>query len=181
MRTLCVDIDGTVADTVSNWLRIANFEYGIGKSKTDISEYDMSRATGMPADAILSIFRRVWDDYPSIMPVDKYASAVLGKLHRVYKIEIVTATVGQDEAVKAWLKLNNVLYDEFIHVNSEASKVNVAGDVYIDDNPITAKALAEKEKYVIMIKQNWNKCYDVPDGVKVARNWLDVEKLLLRR
>ncbi len=180
MKTLCIDIDGTVADSIAGWLRIANEEYMIGKSKNDINDYNLEKITGIKKETVYEIYRRVWDNYAEIPPVDEYVSAVIEKLHKSFIIKIVTGTVGDEKAVKAWLKLNNIPYDEFVHVRRSIEKLNAEGDAFIEDDPAIARALAEKGRYVIMIEQSWNKG-QATEGVKVVRNWLEVEKLLLRR
>jgi uncharacterized HAD superfamily protein len=178
-KPIGIDIDGTLANTIENWIGLVSREYGINISINDITRYDLEDITGLSTDTISEIYKKVWSNYKEIKPASKSIPKVLKELKTEYKIEIITASVGSSENIKSWLSLNDIYYDSFAHYNSNEEKLNAKADIFIDDNPDLIINYAKMGKKAILIKHPWNEnCNAEEYGVEIAKDWDDVYRLL---
>ncbi|MGC8687517.1 MAG: 5' nucleotidase, NT5C type [Candidatus Micrarchaeia archaeon] len=178
-KSICIDVDDTLADSTTKWIDIIRKDYGISLSISNITEYSLERLTGLPTTSILDAYRKVWSSYKEINPLNRNVPDIIDALGATYKIKIITASVGSTENIKSWLSLNKINYDSFTHYQSHKGKLTAKGDIYIDDNPEITIGYAKAGKEAIMIEQPWNKSYNVTRyGIKVAKDWDEVYRLL---
>ncbi len=177
--TLGVDVDGTLAATHPRWLELARERYGIDASLEDLREYEFWRLIGPGKEETLELFRAAWDDYERIGLERGAVSAVMHRLHEVYKIYIITASVGRPRDVKSWLKMNDIPYDRFYHTPNRDDKLNIATDMHLEDCGEVAELFASNGRNVVLLSQPWNrglhrrlKRYDT---AYIAKSWGEIE------
>ncbi|MGB9732861.1 MAG: 5' nucleotidase, NT5C type [Candidatus Micrarchaeia archaeon] len=175
-KTICIDIDGTLAHSIKNWLEILEKERGISKNVEELNKYKIEEILGLEREEVLEIFRKAWSKYDEIEVIGN-APEVISRLHSKYTINIMTGSVAKDGELKAWLEINKIPYDNFVHLQKESEKLEINGDIFVEDNPDIALSLSKKGKKVILIERPWNKSYK-NNGIEFAKDWGEVEKII---
>ena len=156
-KRIAVDLDDTIADVTSNVIDMIRKEYGIGIKKEDITDYNINLFAKIGKDKVMDAFVRAWDNKSMIALMDKDIPRVMAELRKDYVIDIFTATSGKLEAVLAWLYMNNIRFDNFVHLRSSREKLGFSDyDAFIDDNPMVAEHYSSAGKKVFMLRQPWN-------------------------
>jgi len=175
--TILVDMDGTIEDLLSVWVKRLNSQFGRNVKIEDITSWDMSLAyPGLTDDELQG---PTYDDsiWEEVQPI-KDASLVLEKLkNKGHDIIIVTASPYQSLDSK----MRNHLFKYFPFIKWRdviitSHKELVSGDVLIDDglhNILNTNAIR------VLFDAPYNR--DVDDEKnKIHRvyNWLEIEKLI---
>ncbi len=175
-KTICIDIDGTLAHSIKNWLEILRDERGISRDVEELNNYKIEEILGLQREEVLEIFRKVWNKYDEIEVISN-APEVISRLRNKYTINIMTGSVAKDNELKAWLEINRIPYDNFLHLQKESEKLEINGDIFVEDNPEIALSFSKKGKKVILIERPWNKGYK-NNGIEFAKDWSEVEKII---
>ncbi|MFP3215641.1 MAG: hypothetical protein RXR32_03800 [Candidatus Micrarchaeota archaeon] len=180
---IAVDLDGVLADSIKQMLRIIEEETGVKKTNEEIKRYDLSDI-GLPREYIMYAFRKAWMEYEKIELVDPNIPYILKKLREQAIIYIVTSSIGADNEIIGWLEMNNIVYDKLVHVKEDKEKLSVEADVFIEDNPYLAIELDKVGKSVIVLQQPWNvvlQLWNVKlknNGITFAVNWSELFGIL---
>ncbi|MFP3288832.1 MAG: hypothetical protein RXO35_00110 [Candidatus Micrarchaeota archaeon] len=180
---IAVDVDGVLADSIKQMLRIIEEETGVKKTEEEIKHYDLSDI-GLPREYIMYAFRKAWMEYEKIKLVDPNIPYILKKLHEQAIIYIVTSSIGADNEIIGWLEMNNIVYDKLVHVKKDNEKLSVEADVFIEDNPYLAIELDKVGKSVIVLQRPWNGVLQEPwikfknNGITFAVNWSELFGIL---
>ena len=180
---VAIDIDGTLADVVHPWLLIMERDYGIKAMKKDLARYNFWEIFNIPKEVSYKIFDELWSHPERVMLEDKDIPSIIDNISSMYKIRILTATIGKEDNVKRWLKANRIKFDEYMHMEHRNLK-HTLNDVavYIDDSPEEVKEMANSGKNAILLRQPWNADFDTTpykDRIAVAENWGQIEDMLI--
>ncbi len=183
--TVAIDIDGTLADIVHPWLLIMERDFGIKAMKEDLTRYDFWEIFNIPKEDSYRIFVEMWNHPESIMVEDRDIPSIIDNISSMYRVRILTATVGKDNDVKGWLKANRIIFDEYMHVEHSNLK-HTLDDVaiYVDDSPNEVKEIANAGKKAILLRQPWNAGFDTSPykgRISVAENWRQIEDMLINK
>jgi 5'(3')-deoxyribonucleotidase len=132
-KTIFIDIDGTVADSIPWWLSLYNVEHFETWQKSDVTEYGK----------IPSGLSQYYDDYRGVNSVDG-ANEAIERLSCYYRIVFVT--VGQGEY---WLK-ERYWDSEVIRIRDRSL---LKGFAIIDD---CDKNVESFDGLGFLVKQPWN-------------------------
>ena len=182
METIGIDVDGTIADVVNAWLRMAREKFAVNANKSDIIKYDFWELFDIPRERWFETFKELWNNPDNIGLESERIPEILHALHSRYNISIVTATVGEQAKVRYWLQRNGIEYDNIIFMQNALEKGNADGiSIYVDDYAGVASRIASSGRKVILLSQPWNAEFannNKNPNVIVAKNWDDVERIL---
>ncbi len=181
-KTLGIDIDGTLADTVSVWLQEFERAYGVKAFKKDLVRHEFSEVfTSLSHDQVIEIFSHAWDVYDRINLIDRDIPSIIDNLRDHFNISITTGNPNPN--VKIWLRKNGIAYDRFMHFPEKAEKQKADGvDIYVDDFHEVVKNVAGAGKTAILLRQPWNEGFirsEKSKGIIIADNWRHIEQILL--
>ena len=151
---LLIDVDGVLADQVTPVLKKINSRYGLNLTKEDIRRWD--QAIG-PTDIKTEIEASQLDpEFVLKMEPIEGALIAVAELSRGHTITIATnRAVEASEPTKQWLALHSIPYDDFLNTGI-AGKGAQAGDVLIDDYPVSVLDFSSEGKFAIVFTQPWN-------------------------
>ncbi len=179
-KKLFIDVDNTLANTMQNWVEVARAEYGIKQKFEDFFDYDIKLVTGLPYELVTLLFKKVWSKNEEISIIDSAVPSIVKRLGERYSINIMTSSVASDEEIMRWLARNGIEYERLVHIKKQLEKLELDGDIFIDDNIDVAKGLAAKGKLVFLISQPWNRSADSGIGnVNVVKSWKEIEMALV--
>lgn len=178
-NVLGIDLDGTLADTFSEWFYLYNRDNNTNYDKSMLKVFSINSVIPIDKPIIQSYFKRAWENWDHIKLADEDEVKVIKELSKKYKIKIITATCGESDYIKRWLDENEIYYDEIIKSHS-SDKFNHC-DILIDDKIKTTNIVAMKGKTGILIKRPWSREYEdepINDSVKIVDNWKSIQDLL---
>lgn len=185
-RTIGIDVDGVLADSVSRWVQEADRRFGVRAAKKDVVQYDLHKLfTSISHEEVVELFRLVWSDYEKIRLEDPAIPSILSRLHNQFRIYIATATSASRRELTKWLEQNGIVYDNLIQLPHHTDKPKLDSvDIYIDDQAEVIEDVARSGRIGILLRQPWNAglVRDVKDPrIIVAYNWREIEQILLTR
>lgn len=183
---LGIDIDGTLADSISPWLLEAKKRHNIKSTREEIHSYYLETVfTSMSKDEVLDIYKYVWKNPSKILLEDKDIPSILDNLHSIFDIYITTAASGEDDTLRKWLKDNNIQYEKMFHFTSFSQKHALPEvDIYIDDFWTVAERVAQTGRATILLRQPWNDKFikiNKNPNILIAYNWREIEQILLEK
>ena len=154
---ISLDVDSVLADVMVVWNIIYNKEYDKKLKKEDINAWDFWKKLNLSRKEFNDIFTKTWNQWNTIPPTEENLGSKVKELSNLGIVDIVTGrskeTVPQ---VKEWLKKENIIYNKFIRVSSNALKGNLPYDVFIDDSPYNIIDAAKRNKFSLIYDQPWN-------------------------
>lgn len=156
-RKLAVDIDNTIWDLITPWIKLYNYYYDDNIQYSDIVEYDFfniaKKATKDQIFKLLSI-QGFWN----LVEPYEYSVEYLDKLNNEYDLYIVTSTSYRiaKEKLDRFFKLFPFINDSQLILTHNKDLINV--DIIVDDYP---KQLINKNCIKFLIDSPYNK--DVSD------------------
>lgn len=140
---IALDLDGVLADL--NHTIVEKTEY----TMSDFEQWDKPDYNHFMSEA-----SRVWDDHwDEIPPVEQNLDYKTAQLASNHHVDIVTNTVGSDEAVTQWLDEHGIVFEEIVRPYSQGTdKQHLDYDAYIDDKP----AMAGEVGVLYLRDQLWN-------------------------
>ena len=123
---IALDLDGTLADLHGAMIRHSEYE-----------DHHFDSWYKPDFNTFLSEASTVWDDYWwDINPVEPNLCEKTALLTADHTVDIVTNTVGSDEATISWLDKYGISYRDIVRPSQEGmSKSEMEYEVYIDDKP----------------------------------------------
>lgn len=137
---LFVDVDGTVADSMTHWLDLYNIKFGTHYNVDHIKEYHLSKTFEN-----WEVFDAFYKDYRGVIPVFG-AMRAIETLRRYYRVVFVTVGYGEDW-VKSWFSPEK---QDFIKI---ADRSLLRGYALIDDCPDNLDVF-QGERF--LLRQPWN-------------------------
>jgi len=176
METLCIDIDGVVADSVNLMWKYFKDYFDV---EPDMSKRTMEDAFNVTSDEI----NRVWKFYAkqiygecSVVPG---ALRALQDLYQIFDIVLVTARFEKDKKItKKWLKREHIPYDSLYLVGREKHKSDLSlvkkCKYFIEDDILNAMDLAKNGVNVFLFRSNIEF-----QNIICVRNWNEIVKTIL--
>ncbi|MDE1860557.1 MAG: hypothetical protein KGH72_02450 [Candidatus Micrarchaeota archaeon] len=185
-KTVGIDVDGVLADSIRIWLQEAEQRFGIKADKEDIVKYDLPGLfNSIDYKDTIDLFRLAWKGHHRIGLEDPAIPSILDNLRDRFRICITTASDAETSEVRAWLKNNRIFYDELFHLPTPDDKHRLDSiDIYIDDHAEVIENVARSGRVGIMLRQPWNDDAITTMNhprIVVAYNWREIEQLLLAR
>jgi len=163
-RTLAIDLDSVLADTMVIWVEEFNKRNNSSINKDNIISWDISKTLEISITEVSDIFTCIWDkrwkDIPSTEPS---IGNIVSNLHsKGFRISILTkryrSSVGN---VIKWLDFHKIHCDDLLFVYDDAPKTNYPFDILVDDAPINFSQLVHP-RIGILFNQPWNKNFTWP-------------------
>jgi 5'(3')-deoxyribonucleotidase len=170
-----VDIDDTIINTVTAWVRWLNADYGLNVKVEDIKEWDMCKAFPMleKQDVYSPLFDEVFWETVEAFPE---AIEVLERLNKKHDVFFVSATHPSNVSNKVL----RCVHRFFPYITSKQYifmyyKSFLDGDIIIDDRP--ENLIYSKCKYKFLIDKSHNQTFNCRDNdVELAKDWKWIEK-----
>ena len=156
MKTVFLDVDGCIADSISWWVQLYNRDHKTSYTINDVTEYNVN-ALGMP----LSVY---YHDYRMVKPVDGALEAI-EELRKHYRVAFATAGFG-----KTWLQ-DHVKFSEedFIQIKDKSL---LRGYALVDDYDRNLHGFVGRR---LMVGQPWNR----RSAVYVGLTWKEITEVLI--
>lgn len=181
---LGVDIDGVIADQVTNLLPLINRQFNLSLEYNDITEWRKKIGNTDIAELIISIQRD--SSFIIDLPIIKDSSKILNILKSEYEINLLTAreVITKNSTIN-WLNKMKIPYDNIYNLK-EGDKSLIDVRILIDDyqNNIINYLKSKPKSIGILFRQPWNNDLSEIDVFMskqrcfVANNWQDIPLIL---
>lgn len=181
MRKLCilVDMDGTIEDILSVWVKRANQKFHRDVKKEEITNWDVVKAyPGIPKKEVLGILNdgSIWSE---VKPIEGAAEAIKSFIDDGHKVYIVTAS--NYETLPQ--KMDDLLFQNFPFISwydviVTHNKQMLKADVLIDD---AVHNMIGGSYAKILLDAPYNR--DVDDkknDIVRVKNWKEIKKEIIR-
>ncbi len=181
MKTIMVDVDMTLVDTVSGWLRWFEIRSGV---TIDPTRYHLEKLMeGHINEDPLNYWRQK-DMYETLSPYDKSVSTIRRLVDAGFDLVFVTWSPynGQIRAKDKWLAEH---YGADIPVVHTDLKHYVDCDIMIDDNEWMIRDVLKRRAgtEILKMETTMNKDYhgEGTERVLTMRNWEDIQEYFHKR
>lgn len=177
-KTLSIDFDSVLADTMIAWTKEYNKLKNTNITKSEITYWNIGMILPLSADEISKMFNYVWQYcWQDIPPSEPGLSEIIKRIHRRgYRISVLTRRERPTVAyVAKWLDHHDIYSDDLIFIYDNTPKAEYHFDILIDDAPINLVDITPP-KVGILFNQPWNKDFNWPLRVNTLR---EVEDILL--
>jgi 5'(3')-deoxyribonucleotidase len=167
VKTLAIDLDSVLADTMLLWADEYNRRKHANIRKNDIISWELPDVFNMPVEEISQIFTHIWDRrWKEIPPTEPDIANTTYVLHqRGYRISILTKRFRPSVVnVAKWLDLYEVYCDDLLFVYDDRPKGEYPFDILVDDAPINLMNIRRPRKG-ILYSQPWNTDFVWPDRI----------------
>lgn len=184
-KTIGIDLDDVLAATTSKVCLYIEERMNVKFTKRDMVSWNLSSVIPETKGHEREIYAEVWKNPGQVELEDPDIPSILDNLREKFRICVVTASSGEGEVIKQWLKKKGIAYEGFFHLPRSVDKHGVPGiDIYVDDHVLVAENVARSGKVVILLRQPWNEDFIKSNGnpnIIPADNWRHVEEILLTR
>jgi uncharacterized protein len=163
-KTLAIDVDSVLADTMIVWTDEYNTRTGARISKSEISSWDVSLILPISPSNISCLFNDIWKHrWLEIPPTGSRLGEVTRSIHRKgYRISIMTKRDRETVPfVAKWLDRYDIFSDDLLFVYDDIPKSDYPYDIIVDDAPSNLIGLVPP-KVGILFDQPWNKYFRWP-------------------
>lgn len=170
MKSIGVDVDGSLADIHGSFVQDYNRKYEDNISVEDIDHW-MWPYEVVGKKEFLEMTETIWSD----REIDPLCSPEeFARLTEQYRVHIVTARYHGAEHIEEWLKNNGFTgYSSFRFDVSDKSSLGL--DEYFDDNPNMADSI-DSDQQLHLFNQPWNRNVGKLENVNHVRSLDDVVK-----
>jgi 5'(3')-deoxyribonucleotidase len=177
---IAVDLDGVLADTITEFCRILNKRKSTNYTAEDIVKWKAWEITGLTRNEFLQTLDQAWFEWKKILPTEHNLGDKVGRLKSFGKVDVVTARSRNtiSEAI-SWLREHGVPLDDFVRTESTRAKAELAYDVFIDDSVDLMQLLASRlDGWGIMYTQPWNRGVGPMPRIFRAEHWDTIPSIL---
>jgi uncharacterized protein len=177
-KTLSIDFDSVLADTMITWTKEYNKLKHTNITKSEITYWNIGMILPLSAHEISAMFNYVWQYcWRHIPPSEPGQSEIIKRIrHKGYRISILTKRERPTVAyVAKWLDYHDIYSDDLIFIYDNTPKAEYPFDILIDDAPSNLVDITPP-KVGILFTQPWNKDFDWPLRVNSLR---EVEQIML--
>jgi 5'(3')-deoxyribonucleotidase len=177
-KTLSIDFDSVLADTMITWTKEYNKLKHTNITKSEITYWNIGMILPLSAHEISKMFNYVWQYcWRHIPPSEPGQSEIIKRIrHKGYRISILTKRERPTVAyVAKWLDYHDIYSDDLIFIYDNTPKAEYPFDILIDDAPSNLVDITPP-KVGILFTQPWNKDFDWPLRVNSLR---EVEQIML--
>jgi hypothetical protein len=135
MTKISLDVESVLANAGLVFLEEYNKKHGTAWDFTDWTTWDFGE-TDIEVPEFLEISKNIWQERWEDIPACETGLAdTTDRLYEHHDVDIVTARVGCDDEIQAWLDHHNITaFDEFRSCEP-GEKVTFDYDIFIDDKP----------------------------------------------
>ncbi|MCS7126648.1 MAG: hypothetical protein NZ929_07055 [Aigarchaeota archaeon] len=179
---IAVDLDGVIANSLKVLLDVWNEETGQNIRFEEIDEWFFWKRLNIDEKTFLKFLNRAWIRWTEIPPTEDKIREKLFKLRSLGRLDIVTARSKETEIYALnWLAKHEIPYDNYVWVKDTEDKAVLEYDVYIDDSPLLARALKDKEKILLIYDQPWNRELDEGKNIKRIKDLDEAYQYLINK
>lgn len=163
-KTLAIDLDSVLADTMIIWTAVYSNMYNTQISKNEITSWDITKILPISAEEISGIFVYVWTHlWKEIPPTEPNLANIVKQIHKKgYRISILTKRERETVPYVAdWLDYYDIFSDDLIFVYDATPKAIYQFDILVDDAPINLIDIISP-KVGILFNQPWNLGFNWP-------------------
>src|SRR5689334_6110002 len=163
-KTLAIDFDSVLADTMVVWTAVYNRLNHTNITKNQITFWDIGKILPMLPDEISMMFSNVWRyHWRNIPPTEQKLGETTKRIHRRgYRISIITRRERSTVAyVAKWLDYHDIYCDDLIFIYDNTPKAEYPFDILVDDAPINIIDIVSP-KVGILFNQPWNMDFNWP-------------------
>lgn len=151
---IALDLDGTLADIISAWLK----RKGSRLDYNYIHRWDFWKDLGYTQSRFIDELSKCWMEWESIRPLEDNIDLYVKALNEFGKVDIVTARDSKSITyAKRWLRYHGIKYDKLVLVKYGEDKAKLDYDLFIDDSPLNVHAIAMVNKRALLYDQPWNR------------------------
>lgn len=177
---IAVDLDGVLADTITEFCRILNQRKSTNFAPEDIVKWEGWQITGLTRDEFLRTLDEAWFGWERISPTEQNLGEKVGQLKRFGKVDVVTGRSSRtvSQAI-SWLREHEIPFDDFVRTESTRAKAKLAYDVFIDDSADLMQLLASRlDGWGIIYTQPWNRRVGTMPRIFRAEHWDRIPDIL---
>ena len=133
-KTLSIDFDSVLADTMIVWTKEYNKLKHTNVTKSEITYWNIGMILPLSADEISTMFNYVWQYcWRDIPPSEAGQSEIIKRIRRRgYRISILTKRERPTVAyVAKWLDYHEIYSDDLIFIYDNTPKTEYASDILI--------------------------------------------------
>lgn len=154
---ISLDVDGVLADVNTPWLQRHNQRAGTTYQFQDMVDWGF-RGIGSTTAEMMPLYDLVWnEDWPEVRCLA--SSSLIGALAEIAHVDLVTSrTTATMQSLRRWLQSHGISNLNIILNEQHRSKADLDYDIYIDDDPRLAAAIADRPKQrLLLVDQPWNR------------------------
>jgi uncharacterized HAD superfamily protein len=181
-KILALDVDGTLADTLSAWLKLYNKDEHAKHTKEEIIEYELIHVFNVSYDKMKQYFIECWKHWWDIPMEDKNIPKYVRKIREKYFVIILTSSWGELDLIKTWLEKNKIEYDGLFYLKDPHKKYLFC-DILVDDKLLNLNYASIHGKIGIEKWQPWSKSNEneIPGkSVTIFKSWKRIYKHLMK-
>lgn len=166
-RTLAIDLDSVLADTMTIWTAVYNRINKTTITKNEITSWDITKILPITVGEISNIFTYVWTHlWEEIPPSEPDLANIVNRIHKKgYRISILTKRERPTVPYVAnWLNYHNIFSDDLIFIYDGTPKAAYQFDILLDDAPMNLIDILSP-KIGILFNQPWNLDFNWPSRV----------------
>jgi len=171
------DVDNVLADTMTNFCRIASSLAGFKIGKQQIANHKVAGSIPLSPQVIFKLQEEVWKEWKILPPTEDNLLEKMCAFQKIgFKIYIATATALRlVPYVKQWLSKEQIPYNRFFHCHKNCSKSDIEAEALVDDAPEEVQSFLRSGRQGFLYSQPWNSAAKI-SGAILVKNIDDVLK-----
>ena len=183
MMHIGIDFDDTLLDTRRVFVRILNEIHGTNHQLEDLHDYYLMGTFGCTAEYLESVFTRHFEELHASEPFPGVQTAIKQAQTCGHVITIITARPAiHMPPLYQWLARHDLPSDRVISASKSGEKALRAAeakiDIFVDDNPRHALALAARGIRVLLLDRPYNRNCQDPNITRVP-DWTAIREILV--
>jgi uncharacterized HAD superfamily protein len=177
---IAVDLDGVLADTITEFCEILNQRKFTDFTPEDIVKWEAWQLTGLTRNEFLRTLDQAWFEWEKIPPTERNLTEKVRELKRYGTVDVVTGRSSRtvSQAI-SWLRKQSIPYDDFVRTESTRAKAKLPYDVFIDDSADLMQLIASRlDGWGIMYTQPWNRRVGPMPRIFRAEHWDEIPDIL---
>lgn len=173
--TILLDLDEVLNDLAAQWVKVLSARHNLTTTYEDLTQWDLEDT--YPTLTTDEIYEPLYNKefWRQLNPVPEATPYIQKWINKGYKIYIVTATDYEHAEVKMqWLFRYYPMFT-WCDVILTQDKSMINGDVLVDDG---LHNLLNGSFDKILLDKPWNRAPDVPNGIRRAHSWEDIDELI---
>ncbi|MCL5433490.1 MAG: hypothetical protein M1538_00740 [Candidatus Marsarchaeota archaeon] len=185
-NTISIDLNDTIANLTQLVNKLILKDMKLSKQDKELIE-NKTIYYGLTEEQMEEYRRKAWNNYNyyKIKLINSNIPRILKKLHKYYKITILTSTVAKDEQIKKWFLKNKITYNNLTHLNTQKQKAKYVSKIHIDDNCNLIHIFPKKSTLIVLSKpwniKRLNELTSKYKNIIYMKNWKEIEDYLIKK
>jgi len=179
-RTVAVDLDGVLADTMTACCRMINMAHSTHLQVSSFVHWKAWEIANITKDEFFRDLDEAWFHWQMIPPTETRLAEKIQKLLEIAKVDIVTGRSSKTVTpAKAWLRQHGIQYNSFVRTDSGMDKLRLSYAIFIDDSPELMEAISSTtDRRGILYTQPWNKELAINSRIFRVDSWNQIPKIV---